>query len=55
MEGKHNIRTDSTCLGSSSREHLWDNLIIVEMSDGQYSEIHCLNKGCYAINRVLQT
>ena len=55
MEGKHNDRSDSTCLGSASRAHVWDNATIVELSDGRYSEIHCTNKGCYAIDRVFLT
>ena len=55
MEGKHNDRSDSTCLGSAYRAHVWDNVRIVELSDGRYSEIHCTNKGCYAIDRVFLT
>ena len=55
MEGKYNVNSDSVCLGSSSRAHVWDDVTIVTMPDGTYSEISCTAKGCYAIDRVFLT
>jgi hypothetical protein len=55
MEGKYSVKAESDCLGSSYRAHVWENVTIVTMSDGSYSEINCTAKGCYAVDRVLLT
>ena len=50
MEGRYSIASNSSC-GRSQSAHLWDYAKEVELDDGVYSEVVCVN--CATIDRVM--
>jgi hypothetical protein len=52
MNGLHSRNTDTNCFFNYSGSHIWSNAVHVELSDGLYSEVICLNSGCGQIERI---